>query len=91
MVNPLSYFLFQPVLYNWCNKSCGMCCAVCGMVHIKDSLLLIGKCSSCSGGSRFPLSLYEWSLTICLMPYNRIKNVLSALLNKAFPSFLIVG
>ena len=29
----LSYFLFQPVLRNWCNKSCGM-------VHIKDPLLL---------------------------------------------------
>ena len=41
-----------------------------GMVHIKEPLLLIEKSSSC-GGSGFPLSLSEWSLTICLMPYNR--------------------
>ena len=25
MVDPLSYFLFQPVLHNWCNKGRGMC------------------------------------------------------------------
>ena len=41
-----------------------------GMMHIKEPLLLIGKHSSC-GGSEFPLSLSEWSLTICLTPYNR--------------------
>ena len=33
-------------------------------------LLLIGK-SSLYGGSGFPLSLSEWSFTICLTPYNR--------------------
>ena len=43
---------------------------VCGMVHIKEPLLLIEKSSPC-GSSRFPLSLSEWSFTICLMPYNR--------------------
>ena len=43
---------------------------VCGMVHIKEPLLLIDKSSLC-GGSGFPFSLSEWSLTICLMPYNR--------------------
>ena len=43
---------------------------VCGMMHIKEPLLLIGKSSSC-GGSGFPLSLYEWSFTICPTPYNR--------------------
>ena len=32
MVDPLSYFSFHPVLHNWCNKGCGMCCPVCGMV-----------------------------------------------------------
>ena len=69
-VDPLSYFSFQPVLHNWCNKGCGMCYPVCGMVHIKEPLLLINKSSLC-GGSRFPFSLSEWSLTICLMPYNR--------------------
>ena len=43
MVDPLSYSSFQPVLYHWCNKGCGMCYPVCGMMHIKESLLLIGK------------------------------------------------
>ena len=27
----------------WCNKGCGMCYPVCGMVHIKEPLLLIDK------------------------------------------------
>ena len=35
-VNPLSYFSFQPVLHDWCNKGRGMCYPVCGMVHIKN-------------------------------------------------------
>ena len=69
-VDPLSYFSFQPVLHDWCNKGRGMCYPVCGMVHIKEPLLLIDKSSLC-GGSGFPLSLSEWSLTICLTPYNR--------------------
>ena len=69
-VDPLSYFSFQPVLHDWCNKGCGMCYPVCGMVHIKEPLLLIGKSSPC-GGSGFSLSLSEWSFTICLTPYNR--------------------
>ena len=69
-VDPLSYFSFQPVLNNWCNKGRSMCYPVCGMVHIKESLLLIGKSSSC-GGNGFPLSLSEWSFTIRLKPYNR--------------------
>ena len=47
-----------------------MCYAVCGMVHIKESLLLIGNSSPC-GGIGFPLSLSEWSSTICPTPYNR--------------------
>ena len=38
---------------------------VCGIVHIKELLLLIKK-------NRFPLTLSEWSFTICTMPYNRI-------------------
>ena len=25
MVDQLSYFSFQPVLHDWCNKGCGMC------------------------------------------------------------------
>ena len=69
MVDLLNYFLFQPVLHDWCNKGCGMCYPVYWMVHIKEPLLLIRKSSPC-GGSRFSLSLYEWSFTICPMPYN---------------------
>ena len=69
-VDPLSYFLFQPVLHDWCNKGCGTYYPVYGMVHIKEPLLLIGKSSTC-GGSRFPLSLSELSFTICPMSYNR--------------------
>ena len=70
MVDPLSYFSFQPVLQDCGNKVRGMCYPVCGMMHIIEHLLLIGKSSRC-GGSGFPFSLSEWSLTICLTPYNR--------------------
>ena len=52
------------------NKGRGMCFPYCGMVHIKEPLLLIGKNSPC-GGSDFPFLLSEWSFTICLTPYNR--------------------
>ena len=70
-VDPLSYYYsFQPVLNDWCNKGRGMCYPVCGMVYIKEPLLLIGKSSPC-GGSGFPLSLFEWSFTICPTSYNR--------------------
>ena len=65
---PIELF-FVPVLYDWCNKGHGMFHPVCGMMHIKESLLLIGKSSPC-GGNRFPLLLSEWSFTICLTPYN---------------------
>ena len=57
---------------------------VCGMINIKEPLLLIGKNDLC-GGSGFPLSLSKGSFIICLTPYN--KNVLSASLNKIFHSF----
>ena len=62
-VDPLSYFSFQPVLHDWCNKKRGMCYPVCGMVHIKEALLLIGK-SSLWGGSGFS------SLTIWVVLYH---------------------
>ena len=64
---PIELFLIPAML--WCNKGRGMSNPVCGMVHIKEPLLLIGKSSLC-GSSGFPFSLSEWSLTICLMPYN---------------------
>ena len=38
MVVSLSYFSFQPVSHDWCYP-------VCGMMHIKEPLLLIGKSS----------------------------------------------
>ena len=65
-----SYFSFQPVTHDWCNKGRGMCYPVCGMVHIKEPFLLIEKSSPCGSGG-FTLSLSEWSFTICLTPYNR--------------------
>ena len=34
---------YEPVLHDWCTKGCGMCYPVCGMMHIKEPLLLIGK------------------------------------------------
>ena len=43
----------QPVFKGHC-----MCYPVCGMVHIKDPLLLIKKNSSSSGVSKFPLFCY---------------------------------
>ena len=64
-VDPLSYFSFQPVLHDWCNNGCGMYYPVCGMMHIKEPLLLIRKSRLC-GGSRFSLSLSEWSFTISM-------------------------
>ena len=56
--------------HDWCNKGRCMCYPVFGMVHIKEPLLLMEKSSPC-GSSRFPLSLSEWSFTICPTPYNR--------------------
>ena len=44
-VDPLSYFLFQPVPHDWRNKGLGMYYPVCGMVHLKEPLLLIDKSS----------------------------------------------
>ena len=55
MVDPLSYFSF----HDWCNKGRGMCYPACGMMHIKERLLLIGKSSLCSGGSGLYLSLSD--------------------------------
>ena len=62
-VDPLDYISFRPVLHDWCNKGRVMCHPLCGMVHIKEPLLLIGKSSPCVG-SRFPLSLSELSFTL---------------------------
>ena len=62
---PIELFLIPA----WCNKSRGLYYPICGMMYVKEPLLLFGK-SSPWGGSGFPLSLSEWSFTICLMPSN---------------------
>ena len=70
-VDPLSYFSFQQVSTTGVTKA--VVCVILSvgwMVHIKEPLLLMDKSSLC-GGSGFPFSLSEWSLTICLTPYNR--------------------
>ena len=84
---PIELFLVQASAPRLGNKGRGMRYPVCGMMHIKEPLLLIGKSSPC-GGSRFPPSQSEWSFTICMTPYNPKQNVLSASLNKTIPSFL---
>ena len=61
MVDPVRYFSFQPVIHDGFNKGSGMCYSVCGMVHIKEPLLLIGMSSPC-GGSGFLLSQSEMVL-----------------------------
>ena len=42
LVDPLNYFSLWPVHHSYCSKGRGMCYPVCGMVYIKDHLLLIG-------------------------------------------------
>ena len=65
-----------------------MCYPVRVVVHIKERLLLIANTNSCNEGSGFPLSLSQSFFTLFPTPYNRKYNVLSASLNKAFPSLL---
>ena len=71
-----------------CNKGQCMYYPVCGMVHIKDHLLLIEKGNPWSGSSKFHLLLSEWSFTIYPMLCNHKLKVLSVLFNKTLPSFL---
>ena len=73
-VGPFELFLIS-LLHDWFNNGHGMCYPVCGMVHIKEPLLLIEKSSPCSGGSGFPLSHYLSGPLPHLMPYNSIKCV----------------
>ena len=74
----MDYFLFQPVLYKWYNKG-SMYNPVYGMVHIKDPLLLFRKSILCHYLNDH-------------LPYtgcHRSINVLNVL-NKTFPSFLLI-
>ena len=52
MVDPLSYFLFQPVLHYWYNKGFVISCPVCKVVQNKRSLAANRKeILDCSGDS----------------------------------------
>ena len=62
MVDPLSYFSFQPESMTGATKAV--------VYAVLSGMVLIGKSSPC-GVSWFPLSLSEWSFIICLTPYNR--------------------
>ena len=50
LVLVITFQSFQPVLHNWANKGCGM-------MHIKEPMLLIGKSITYGGSSGF-LSRY---------------------------------
>ena len=56
---------FYCLLNTAVTKASGMYYPVCGMLHIKEPLLLIENSSPC-GGSGFPFSLSEWSFTIIM-------------------------
>ena len=43
MVDTLNYFSFQPVIHDLYNKGRGKCYPVCGMMHVKELLLIVGK------------------------------------------------
>ena len=64
---PIELFSYEPILHDWCNKGCGMCYPVFGMVQIKEPLL-IGKSSTCSGSSGFPVTV----LMVLLNKYSAI-------------------
>ena len=60
-----------PVMEHWLELEIGHWVQSLQWVKsIKEPLLSIGKSSLC-GSSGLPFSLSEWSLTICLTPYNR--------------------
>ena len=63
------FFSFHP-FHNWCNKGHGMAFHVCGMMHINDPLLVMGKSIPWSGSrEHLPYVLRHITLNIkmCLM------------------------
>ena len=74
LVNKVSHPWFvtgsQRPIASWLLFLCTFRHCTANLRNIKETLLLIDKSSLC-GGSGFPFSLSEWSLTICLTPYNR--------------------
>ena len=89
MVDPFSYFPFQSVLYDSCNKCCGMCCPVCGTVHIKEPLLLLEK-SSPSGDDRGFHSDYLNEHLPYVCHHITVNNKLSRLGNFVCPKCVIM-
>ena len=67
---PIELFLVPASTPRLVYQKAVVCVILSVMMHIKEPLLLIAKSSPCDG-SGFPLSLSEWSFTICLPPYNR--------------------
>ena len=65
-VDPLSYFSFQPVLHDWCNKGRGMCYPVWYGAYKRT--LAVNQKVAYVAAAGIPFSLSEWSLTICLTP-----------------------
>ena len=61
---PFELFRVPASAPRMCNKGCGMCYPVCGIVIIKYPLLLFRKNNSCCDGSRFFLLPSE-----CPLPY----------------------
>ena len=68
MVDPLSYFSFQPVLHDQYNKGCGICYPVWDGAY-KITLAANHKVANIVAEVGF-LSHYL-NVTICLTPYNK--------------------
>ena len=65
-----------------------MCYPICGMVHIKDPLLLIRKSSPYNGDIGFLVFLLRSPLLFVQCHITMNKKFMSVTLNKIFPSFL---
>ena len=81
---PIELFLVPTSAPRLVYKGRGMCYPICGMMHIKETLLFIGK-SSLYGGSGFPFSHSEWSLRFHYTKSNPIddhSNISSKFLQK---------
>ena len=66
---PIELFFAPASAPDWYNKSRGMYYPVCGMMHIKEPLLLSERVAYVAAAGF--LSLSDWSFTICPTPYNR--------------------
>ena len=67
------WVILVPAVFHYYNKGHCICYPICGMVHIKDPLLLIGTNSLWSGRSGFPFSQSVGSLPYvqCHMTANK--------------------